>query len=644
MLNVNEEKISELEVEYEWKPQRCLMFGHLESKCAKVVRQVSKDNRLPDSLVAQGLAEITLHLLSQMHKQSLRMQWRIMMVLRRVRIYGWFHLWDEADEDLEAEASCANSVRDVHVKKRKNNSKKKSSKKGHGKNDQNLDDGGSSVRGPQWLSRRIWIFWDHMQIDVQVNRMSDQAIPCFVSWDGGVNSAAISAIYGSANEMMRWNLWADMVDYSRSLNSKPWLALGDFNLWACSRFLDTDIACEVKKVALCASVHHVWAERNSQIFKGSFSQLVCVITRVIQDTRLRFLNCRVETQDTEVIRDFFSSWDIDIPFVSRVPRFCCWRPLEEGVWCLNCDGSVRTSMVGMSCIFRDQLGSPIVTLAIGCLEDQVMVVELEAICHSMKEALMRGFSRLMVQSDSQLAINAINGIRGWPWNCLFCLDEIGRLRSLFEDVSFEFVYRECNRLADFLSTYCNVFTDVLFYPMNFPRILSRFVEEDARGFLETYTQLPKMNRSEEGNSSGGEKKYTGVRRRTWGKWVSEIRVPGTRDRLWLGSYANPESAAVAHDIALFCLRGPSLADHSLNFPMCLPAFLHADMSPRSIQKAASDAAMAIDTEFAAKLPEKKVIESGMVQGLDSQIWEDDLIIEEEASNISSIDDLEIYLW
>ncbi|KAF8411917.1 hypothetical protein HHK36_004475 [Tetracentron sinense] len=163
-----------------------------------------------------------------------------------------------------------------------------------------------------------------------------------------------------------------------------------------------------------------------------------------------------------------------------------------------------------------------------------------------------------------------------------------------------------------------------------------------------------MNRSEEGNGSGGEKKYIGVRRRTWGKWVSEIRVPGTRDRLWLGSYANPEAAAVAHDIALFCLRGPSLADHRLNFPTCLPACLETDMSPRSIQKAASDAGMA------AKLAEKKdvkVIESGMIQGLDSQIWEEeyynsgvcyclgsDLLLEGEALNISSVDDLEVCLW
>ncbi|GFZ09743.1 integrase-type DNA-binding superfamily protein [Actinidia rufa] len=93
-------------------------------------------------------------------------------------------------------------------------------------------------------------------------------------------------------------------------------------------------------------------------------------------------------------------------------------------------------------------------------------------------------------------------------------------------------------------------------------------------------------------------KYKGVRCRKWGKWVSEIRVPGTQDRLWLGSYTTPRAAAVAHDIASYCLRGPSSLDN-LNFPLTtLPASVRTNMSPRSIQKAASDAGMAVDAQFA----------------------------------------------
>ncbi|KAE8701876.1 ERF020 protein [Hibiscus syriacus] len=96
--------------------------------------------------------------------------------------------------------------------------------------------------------------------------------------------------------------------------------------------------------------------------------------------------------------------------------------------------------------------------------------------------------------------------------------------------------------------------------------------------------------------SADEKKYKGVRRRRWGKWVSEIRVPGTEGRLWLGTYSTPEAAAVAHDIAFYCLRRPSSLT-ALNFPSLLPPYVNSDMSPKSVQKAATDAGMAIDVQM-----------------------------------------------
>lgn len=81
-------------------------------------------------------------------------------------------------------------------------------------------------------------------------------------------------------------------------------------------------------------------------------------------------------------------------------------------------------------------------------------------------------------------------------------------------------------------------------------------------------------------------KYKGVRKRKWGKWVSEVRLPNSRERIWLGSYDTAEKAARAFDAAQFCLRrDPS---KFMNFPDNPPQIINGrSMSASEIQMAAA---------------------------------------------------------
>ncbi|KAJ6803718.1 dehydration-responsive element-binding protein 2B-like [Iris pallida] len=50
--------------------------------------------------------------------------------------------------------------------------------------------------------------------------------------------------------------------------------------------------------------------------------------------------------------------------------------------------------------------------------------------------------------------------------------------------------------------------------------------------------------------------YRGVRQRTWGKWVAEIREPYCGRRLWLGTFATAFEGSLAYDTAARAMYGP----------------------------------------------------------------------------------------
>ncbi|KAL9225281.1 hypothetical protein vseg_001226 [Gypsophila vaccaria] len=121
--------------------------------------------------------------------------------------------------------------------------------------------------------------------------------------------------------------------------------------------------------------------------------------------------------------------------------------------------------------------------------------------------------------------------------------------------------------------------------------LSPSTEEDSSGLM-LASDYPKKRAGRKKFKETRHPVYRGVRQRSSGKWVSEVRQPNNKkDRIWLGTYLTADMAARAHDVAAIALRGRQGA--CLNFADSvwrLP--VPASSDTKDIQKAAAEAAEA----------------------------------------------------
>ncbi|XP_050231037.1 ethylene-responsive transcription factor TINY [Mercurialis annua] len=153
----------------------------------------------------------------------------------------------------------------------------------------------------------------------------------------------------------------------------------------------------------------------------------------------------------------------------------------------------------------------------------------------------------------------------------------------------------------------------------------------------TSSKRPRNNSNNDDNNGGLHPVYRGVRMRSWGKFVSEIRQPRKKSRIWLGTFPTAEMAARAHDVAAMSIKGDSAI---LNFPQLIDSLPRpVSLIPRDIQAAAAKAAAMVefDSSQSSSLSSSLISPSTPSSSSESS---DDVAESEELSEIVELPNIE----
>ena len=130
---------------------------------------------------------------------------------------------------------------------------------------------------------------------------------------------------------------------------------------------------------------------------------------------------------------------------------------------INTDGSSRGNLglAGIGGIGRDSRGTVIFFFSIYEGVQTINWVEGLAILVALERAHALGWRRIVCESDSQVLINLLNGqkVADVNWQLATIVQQILRICSLMETVTFVHIPREWNRAADCLAKWASEYAE-----------------------------------------------------------------------------------------------------------------------------------------------------------------------------------------
>lgn len=184
--------------------------------------------------------------------------------------------------------------------------------------------------------------------------------------------------------------------FSTTLNPFHWNA--SFIDWLDSFRVNRDkdsIENLAKIFILC---YHIWHARNALIFKN-----LCFNPSQV---------CHAAASTT------LQYWHVNPPenFINQARKLIKWHPPDPDFFKLKFDGSVFPNhQASAGFVIRDSHGNPFLASAKNIGRSSVIVAEVMALREGLRQAINANLSQIMVEGDSKILIDSLNGTNQTPW-------------------------------------------------------------------------------------------------------------------------------------------------------------------------------------------------------------------------------------
>ncbi|XP_057830892.1 uncharacterized protein LOC131041717 [Cryptomeria japonica] len=130
-----------------------------------------------------------------------------------------------------------------------------------------------------------------------------------------------------------------------------------------------------------------------------------------------------------------------------------WSPPNPGWIKLNFDGASRgnSGPLGIGYVIKYHTGAILGKMAKPIPPDKNNIAELKALQFGLIECIKHGLNNILVEGDSEIAINAIKRKKTPNWRLQGILDNIIVSLDRIENYEAKHIYREENSEADALS-------------------------------------------------------------------------------------------------------------------------------------------------------------------------------------------------